>query len=214
MFWLNAVGTSGVWSYTLNYKPDPANPNATGQFNKSLLRSIAQLGTDGITTFNQHSFTYFDDIGNGNDATPGGGGSFDPTNPGSITAFGASGSGNVPGGIGTLSSGSGFVGDVNGTAFSGAAVRSIRPTREASPRSARRGAGMFLAASAPCPPVRASSAMSMAPRSRARRFVRSDQPGKHHRVRRVGERECSWRHRHPVLRFGLRRRCQWHRVLG
>src|SRR5215467_10240419 len=119
MFWLNAVGTSGVWSYTLNYKPDPANPNATGQFNKSLLRSIAQLGTDGITTFNQHSFTYFDDIGNGNDATPGGGGSFDPTNPGSITAFGASGSGNVPGGIGTLSSGSGFVGDVNGTAFSG-----------------------------------------------------------------------------------------------
>src|SRR5262249_31319915 len=61
---------------------------------------------------------YFDEIGNGNDARPNGGGSFDPTNPGSITAFGATGSGNVPGGS-ALTSGSGFVGDVNGTAFSG-----------------------------------------------------------------------------------------------
>src|SRR5262249_553886 len=79
------ASTKPIRSYRLNYKPDPLNPNATGQFNKSLLRSIEQLGTDGITTFNQHSFTYFDEIGNGNDATPNGGGSFDPTNPGSIT---------------------------------------------------------------------------------------------------------------------------------
>jgi Salmonella virulence plasmid 65kDa B protein len=114
----NLPSTQPIRSYTLNYKPDPANPNATGQFNKSLLRSIAQLGTDGITTFNQHSFTYFDEIGNGNDAVPNGGGSFDPTSPGTITAFGAPGSGNVPGGAG-LTSGSSLVGDVNGTAFSG-----------------------------------------------------------------------------------------------
>src|SRR6202030_1465914 len=80
-----------------------------GQFNKSLLRTIAQVGTDGTTTFNQHSFTYFDDIG--------GTGTFDSGTP--LTAFGAPGSGTVPGGTGTLSSGSGLAGDVQGTAFSG-----------------------------------------------------------------------------------------------
>jgi RHS repeat-associated protein len=34
----------------------------TGQFSKSLLTRVAQLGQDGVTEFNHHDFEYFDDV--------------------------------------------------------------------------------------------------------------------------------------------------------
>jgi RHS repeat-associated protein len=79
--------------YTLDY--------VTGQFNKSLLQKITQIGADGTTEFNHHSFDYFDEVGS----------------PSGITIFG--GDVVVPGG-GTTS-GSGLASDATGTAFSGEA---------------------------------------------------------------------------------------------
>src|SRR5499433_889812 len=97
----DSSGNPLIRRYTLDY-------GQPGQFNKSLLRTIKQLGTDGIE-FNEHSFTYFDEIG--------GTGTFDPGT--ALAAFGAQGSGTVPGGTGTVTSGSGLAGDVQGTALSG-----------------------------------------------------------------------------------------------
>src|SRR5215813_8439029 len=94
--------------YTLNYQPDPAHPKLTGQFNKSLLRTITQLGADGAP-FNQHSFDYFDEVGNG---------SFDPDHPPSLNIFG--GDVAVPG-ADTTSSSALLLPGINGTAFSGEA---------------------------------------------------------------------------------------------
>jgi Salmonella virulence plasmid 65kDa B protein/Insecticide toxin TcdB middle/N-terminal region len=101
---LTSATTPLIRSYTLAY--------ITGQFSKSLLQTMTQNGTDG-SAFNTHTFSYFDDIGNG---------TFNPTTP--LTVFapphpgGIPTNGDVPGGDG-LTSGSGLVGDVNGTAFSG-----------------------------------------------------------------------------------------------
>src|SRR5215813_7300334 len=97
----DSSGNPLIRRYTLDY-------GQPGQFNKSLLRTIKQLGTDGIE-FNEHSFAYFDEIG--------GTGTFDPGT--ALAAFGAQGSGTVPGGTGTVTSGSGLAGDVQGTALSG-----------------------------------------------------------------------------------------------
>src|SRR5262249_22059066 len=89
--------------YTLDY-------GQPGQFNKSLLRTLTQVGTDGVTTFNQHTFSYFDDVG--------GNGIFNPATP--INAFGGTnGVAVVPGA--TTTSGSRFVSDQSGSAFSGEA---------------------------------------------------------------------------------------------
>ena len=49
--------TALIRRYTFSY--------TTGEFSKSLLSRITQLGQDGTTEFNHHSFTYFDEVASG-----------------------------------------------------------------------------------------------------------------------------------------------------
>src|SRR5262249_16292545 len=84
-----------IRSYTLGY--------ITGQFNKTLLQTITQNGTDG-TRFNQHQFSYFDEVGNGT------------TNPAlPLNVFGTDKTVNGANGI---TAGTDLVAGINGTAFS------------------------------------------------------------------------------------------------
>src|SRR5262244_1880355 len=84
-----------IRSYTLAY--------STGEFNKTLLQTITQNGTDG-TQFNQHQFSYFDEVGNGT------------TNPAlPLNVFGTD---KTVDGSGGITAGTDLVAGINGTAFS------------------------------------------------------------------------------------------------